>query len=89
MTLTDREIHEARQAMAHAGLWPEFSSAAGVAGIRKAAARNDWIEGAVVAVQTSCGLKDPLEPGEIVPHIQPHWDTMMDTLRKYYGLALS
>jgi threonine synthase len=51
----DTRLHAARTELAHQGLWPELSAAAGLAGLRSC---GEEFDGPVVCVSTSSGFKD-------------------------------
>jgi len=58
LTVDDAAIVAARDALAQDGQWQELSGAAGLAALRHAMRAGQHIEGPVVAVLTSSGLKD-------------------------------
>jgi threonine synthase len=72
LTASDEDMIETRRVLAHDGQWQELSGAAGLAAMRAALRDGMEIEGPVVAVLTSSGLKDvqdsaepPLGEGEL------------------------
>ncbi len=58
ITLTDRQLHRARDALSREGIWQELSGAAGVAGLRELVEQGEGISGPVVCLATSSGFKD-------------------------------
>lgn len=87
LTLSDEETGAARDTAAKAGLWPEFSSAIALAGIKKAVSQGESFDGPTVAIQTSTGLKDSIAPKEEIPKIEPEWDRFLSTLRERCQLS--
>jgi threonine synthase len=86
--ISDDEIREAHREAAKAGLWPEFSAAAAMAGIRKAVLAGKRFEGPVVAIQTSCGFKDPPELQARVPEIEPSYMALKTLVKNEYGVNI-
>jgi threonine synthase len=58
LTFSEKTIVAAATALAHEGLWQEYSGAAALAALREARLRGETIEEPVVAVLTSTGLKE-------------------------------
>ena len=58
LTFSEETIVAAATALAHEGLWQEYSGAAALAALREARLRGEKIEEPVVAVLTSTGLKE-------------------------------
>lgn len=85
--VTDDEVAAARDRLARAGLWQEFSGAAGLAGLRKAVEAGRPVEGSAVCLATSSGFKDPVEAVS-VPRPEPTWDGVREALAAEYGLEL-
>lgn len=67
----DAEIAEAQSVARTEGLHLEFSSAAGLAGVRRKAREGHCFDGPIIAIATSTGLKD-----EAAPPAAPHLDTL-------------
>ncbi|QIG46647.1 pyridoxal-phosphate dependent enzyme [Nordella sp. HKS 07] len=86
--VSDEEIADACAESGKAGLWPEFSAAAALAGVKQAVAAGRKFEGPVVAIQTSCGFKDPPGPGSRVPEIEPTFSALRSALSKEYGVRI-
>ncbi|AGN02956.1 threonine synthase [Salinarchaeum sp. Harcht-Bsk1] len=83
--VTDDAIAEAQALLAARGCWQEFSGAAGVAGLREAAADFDGsLDGPIVCLATSSGFKD----GETLdaPTVDGSWESIRNALRTEYGL---
>ncbi|MGH2584344.1 MAG: threonine synthase, partial [Dehalococcoidia bacterium] len=83
MTVTDAELHQARRVMGRDGLWPELSSAAGVAGFRQAVAAGQRFDGPVVCVSTSNGFKDMDGDRPEVPPLGEDWASVKQALGRY------
>lgn len=63
LTFTEESIVAATTALAHEGLWQEYSGAAAIAALRELRQQGEVIEEPVVAVLTSTGLKElPAKP---------------------------
>jgi threonine synthase len=88
LTVSDSEIREAQKRVGKAGIWPEFSASAGIAGLRQAISMGKKFEGPVVAIVTSCGFKDPVADRHLVPKIEPSWPALKRTLSQIYGINL-
>lgn len=89
LLVTDEEMTEAKAVSGAAGLWPEFSSAAALAGIRKAHDAGERFDGPIVAIQTSAGFKDPFVPQDAVPRIDPNWEALTGALVKLYSISVN
>jgi threonine synthase len=83
MTVTDAELHETRRAMGRDGLWPELSSAAGVAAFRQALAAGQRFDGPVVCISTSNGFKDLDGDRPEVPQLGEEWTAVQRALHQY------
>ena len=79
LTSTDAELRSAAETLAHAGLWYELSSAAGLAGYRTVAA--ELGDGPVVCIATSSGLKDRAVGHHPAAELAPNWPAIRDQLR--------
>ena len=88
LALTDAEIAAAQTVLGREGLWAEFSGAAGMAGLRQAAAGGLRFDGPVVCIMTSSGLKDQGLPAPELPPVAPTWEAVQHTLRQVYGLRV-
>lgn len=60
LTFTEDTIVAASTALAHDGLWQEYSGAAAIAALRELRQRGEEVEEPVVAVLTSAGIKELL-----------------------------
>jgi threonine synthase len=89
LVVSDEEVVAAKAISGTAGLWPEFSSAAALAGVRRAHEAGERFDGPIVAIQTSSGFKDPFAPADGVPCIEPSWEALVGALRDVYGLHLT
>jgi threonine synthase len=89
LVVSDEEVAEAKAASGAAGLWPEFSSAAALAAVRKAKAAGERFDGPIVAIQTSAGFKDPFVASDAVPRISPSWEALTVALRDLYGISVA
>jgi threonine synthase len=87
LRVTDPEIAAAQAVLAQAGLWVEFSAAAGLAGLRQLATRGEQFTGPVVAIVTSSGFKDAAIGEETVPIATPEWPAVASVLRSRYGIS--
>jgi threonine synthase len=87
MTVTDAELYEARRVMGRDGLWPELSSAAGVAAFRQAVAAGQRFDGPVVCISTSNGFKDLDGDRPAVPQLGDDWPAVQRALG-HYGLRV-
>lgn len=66
LLFSERSVAAAAEALARAGLWQEYSGAAGIAALREACAAGQEFEEPVVALLTSSGLKEmPAETGDL------------------------
>lgn len=88
LVVSDEEVAEAKAVSGAAGLWPEFSSAAALAAVRKARNAGERFDGAIVAIQTSAGFKDPFVPEDAVPRIEPTWKALTGALAELYGIPI-
>lgn len=88
LALDDDEIDAASTALAHRGIWVEFSAAAGMAGLRRAAADGLLPGGPAVVLTTAPGLKDVDAPGALLPEVDGTFGNACEVLRKSYGMAL-
>jgi threonine synthase len=88
LAVSDEEIGNACAESGKAGLWPEFSAAAALAGVKQAVAAGTKFNGPVVAIQTSSGFKDPPGPRSRVPEIEPTFSALQNTLNKEYGVSI-
>lgn len=82
----DEEIAAAREQLSGAGIWQEFSGAAGVAGARAAVEADRPVEGPVVCLATSSGFKDA-EPWT-APRVDSEWTVVRNALVEEYGLRV-
>ncbi|SOB85546.1 threonine synthase [Streptomyces sp. 1331.2] len=80
LTLDDRQLADAQQELARAGLWAELSSAAGLAGLRSLG-EPDLSDGPVVCVSTSSGFKDLGVGTRRTDPVAPEWDAVLRRLR--------
>ncbi len=88
LAVTDGEIAAAQTVLGREGLWAEFSGAASLAGLRKAAAGGARFDGPVVCLMTSSGLKDQGLPAPELPPVAPTWEAVQRTLQQVYGLRV-
>jgi len=88
LAVTDAEIATAQTVLGREGLWAEFSGAAGLAGLRQAAAAGARFDGPVVCLMTSSGLKDQGLPAPELPPVAPTWEAVQRTLQQVYGLRV-
>ena len=88
LALTDAEIATAQAALGREGLWAEFSGAAGLAGLRQAAALGMHFDGPVVCLMTSTGFKDQGLPLPELPPVAPTWEAVQGILHRVYGLTV-
>ena len=86
--VTDEEIAEAQTRLAQEGIWAEASSAAALAGLRKAAAEDFKSGGPVVCVNTSSGFKDVSVGESLAPQVEGTWEGVEDALMRHYGIVL-
>ncbi len=77
LALSDHQLAAARAELAHAGMWVELSSAAGLAGLRAAGG----VEGPVVCLSTSSGFKDRSVGSRISETVPPEWEEVRRRLR--------
>lgn len=59
MRIAEADLHRASKALAHCGIWPELSAAAGVAGLRDFVRSSAGAPGTAVCISTSSGIKMP------------------------------
>jgi threonine synthase len=88
VAVSDEEIEEAQTRLAHAGVWAEASSAASLAGLRKAVSENFESDGPVVCINTSSGFKDLALGESLAPQAEGTWDGVEEALMRYYGIVL-
>jgi threonine synthase len=88
LALTDAEMAAAQTALGREGLWAEFSGAAGLAGLRQAAASGLRFDGPVVCLMTSTGFKDQGLPMPELPPVAPTWEAVRQTLQDVYHLVV-
>jgi len=87
VTVSDDRVADAQRALAEDGLWQEFSSAAGVAGVVEALEDGHDLAEPVVCLATSSGFKDPV--GDVsVPEVDPTWPALRETVAREYGFVL-
>lgn len=80
LLVTDDEMRAAQAELAAAGMWPELSGAAGLAGLRQAAGSEE--DGPVVCVSTSSGFKDRgLAVDSSVPLDPEDWQAVTGALK--------
>lgn len=77
LELSDEQLDAARRELAHAGLWTELSSAAGLAGLRSIGD----LDGPVVCVSTSSGFKDRAVGTQTTELVAPEWAEVRRRLR--------
>lgn len=83
LTFSESTLIEAASVLAHEGIWQEYSGAAGLAALREAKQRGETIEGPVVAVLTSSGLKDiPATPIVSSAKDRPSLDSVIASLKE-------
>ncbi|MFJ3923428.1 pyridoxal-phosphate dependent enzyme [Streptomyces sp. NPDC090022] len=82
LLLTDTELAAARDTLAHQGLWPELSAAAGLAGHRHLLAAGTRFDGPVVCLSTSSGFKDRHTATTGLDPVDPTWPSVARALRK-------
>lgn len=83
LTFKEQMLEEAVQALARSGFWQEYSGAAALAALREARRRGETVEGPVVAVLTSTGLKDiPADPIVSNAKGRPKLDDVIASLKK-------
>lgn len=87
LAVSDGEMAAAQTALGREGLWPEFSGAAGLAGLRQVAGTQSF-DGPVVCLMTSSGLKDQGIPAPTPPPVAPTWDAVRRTLDEIYGISV-
>ncbi|WP_374685533.1 pyridoxal-phosphate dependent enzyme [Promineifilum sp.] len=88
VAVSDAEMADAQTALGREGLWAEFSGAAGLAGLRQAAAGGWRFDGPVVCLMTSTGFKDQGLPMPQLPPVAPTWEAVRQTLRDVYQLEV-
>ena len=88
VAVTEEQIEEAQTRLAHEGIWAEASSAASLAGLRKAASADFDSEGPVVCINTSSGFKDLALGESLAPQAEGTWDGVEEALMRYYGIVL-
>ncbi|GAA2850143.1 threonine synthase [Actinoplanes cyaneus] len=69
LAVTDPQLRAAQAELARAGLWTELAGAAGLAGLRALGP----VEGPVVCVATSSGLKNPVRDSAPAPAVVTDW----------------
>lgn len=85
LRVDDDRVAQARDHAARAGLWLEFSAAAGVAAVAQLTPKEQ--EGGVVVVATARGVNDPLPPQDL-PSVAPTFAALRDYVRTTYGVSL-
>ncbi|MGW4644949.1 threonine synthase [Kitasatospora sp. NPDC004289] len=80
LLLTDREVRAAHGELAAQGLWCEFSSAIGLAGLRQLGGPAAF-DGPVVCVSTSSGFKDLRVGTERAEALDPEWEAVAGRLK--------
>jgi len=85
LPVDDETIAAAQRRLAGAGLWQEFSGAAGVAGL-EAAGDDVPVDAPVVCLATSSGFKDGDDWRP--PRVDPDWDAVREALDEEYSLGL-
>jgi threonine synthase len=86
VAVSDPEMLAAQTVLGRQGLWPELSGAAGLAGLRQMVAGGLRLDGPVVCLMTSTGLKDQGLPEPQIPPVSPDWDAVRQTLKDVYNL---
>jgi threonine synthase len=86
--VTDEEIEKAQTRLGHEGIWAEASSAAALAGLRKAAAEDFNSKGPVVCINTSSGFKDVTVGQSLAPQAEGTWEGIEEALMRHYGIVL-
>jgi threonine synthase len=81
LTFSEDTLVAASTALAHEGLWQEYSGAAAIAALRELRQRGEEIEEPVVAVLTSSGLKELLAPPRSSGDSSPSIDDVIDRLK--------
>ncbi|MFI5529009.1 pyridoxal-phosphate dependent enzyme [Kitasatospora sp. NPDC051853] len=80
LLLTDREVRAAQGELAAQGMWTEFSSAIGLAGLRQLGGPAAF-DGPVVCVSTSSGFKDLRVGTERAEALDPDWAVVAGRLK--------
>jgi threonine synthase len=88
VAVTDQEIKEAQTQLAQEGIWAEASSAAALAGLRKATSEDFKSKGTVVCINTSSGFKDVSVGQSLAPQAEGTWEGVEDALMRHYGIVL-
>lgn len=88
LALTDGEMAAAQGVLGREGMWAEFSSTAGLAGLRQAAQSGLRFDGPVVCLMTSSGFKDQGMPAPELPPVAPTWEAVRKTLYEVYDLSV-
>lgn len=86
LRVDDDHVAQARDHLARAGMWVEFSAAAGVAAVAQLTPEER--EGGVVVVATAGGVNDPLPP-QALPQVEPTFAALRDYVRTTYGVSLA